>query len=108
MPPASLLILDKDSLTCSESSGAHFELCQSKGMPYLITQEDLNDLVWNLNLSKGKSDLLGSCLQQWNLLSPGTKLVFIVKGLSVHLTFILHMVSFDIVIIFLHCLKALV
>ena len=58
MPPASLPILD--SLTCSESSGADFELCQSK--PHLITQKDLNNLVWNLNFSKGKSELLGSRL----------------------------------------------
>ena len=55
MPPASLPILGKESSTCSKSSGAHFKLCQSKGMPHLITLEDLYDLVWDLNLSKGKS-----------------------------------------------------
>ena len=108
MPPASLPILDKESLTCSKSSGADFEPCQSKGMPNLITLEVLYDLVWDLNLSKGKSELLGSCLQQWNLLSPGAEVSFIVKGLSIHLTSFLQMVSFAIVMIFLHCLKALV
>ena len=45
-------------------------------MPHLITLEDLYDLVWDLNLSKGKSGLLGSHLQQWNLLSAGTKVSF--------------------------------
>ena len=48
MPPASLPILDKESLTCFESSGADFEPCQNKGIPHLITQEDLNNLVRNL------------------------------------------------------------
>ena len=109
MPPASLPILDKESLTCSKScSGANFEPCQSKGMPNLITLEVLYDLLWDLNLSKDKSELLGSHLQQWNLLSPGAEVSFIVKGLSIHLTSFLQMVSFAIVMIFLHCLKALV
>ena len=76
MPPASLPILDEESSTCSESSDTHFKPCQNKGIPHLITQEDLNDLVRNLNLSKGKSELLGSRLQQSNLLSPGTKVSF--------------------------------
>ena len=52
-------------------------------MPNLITLEVLYDLVWDLNLSKGKSELLGSFgLLQWNLLSPGAEVSFIVKGLS--------------------------
>ena len=73
MPPASLPIRIS---TCSESSSADFEPCQSKGMPHLVTREDLNDLVWDLNLAKGKSEFLGSHLQQWNMLSPGTKFSF--------------------------------
>ena len=78
-------------------------------MPNLITLEVLYDFVWDLNLSKGKSELLGSFgLLQWNLLSPGAEVSFIVKGLSIHLTSFLQMVSFAIVMIFLHCLKALV
>ena len=76
MPLTSLPVLDKESSTYSESSDADFEPCQSKGIPHLITQEDLNDLVQDLYLSKGKSELLGSCLQQGNLLSPGTKVSF--------------------------------
>lgn len=42
--------------------------------PHLITQEELNDLCRDLNLSKGHSELLGSRLQQWNLLASGTKI----------------------------------
>ena len=56
-------ILEEKSSTCSESSGADFEPCQSKGTPHLITQKNLNDLVRDLNLSKGKTKLSGSRLQ---------------------------------------------
>ena len=52
MPPANLPILHEESLTCSKSSGEDFEPCQSKVISHLITQEDLNDLVRDLNLSK--------------------------------------------------------
>ena len=75
-------ILEEKSSTCSESSGADFEPCQSKGTPHLITQKNLNDLVRDLNLSKGKTKLLGSRLQQWNLLSPETKVNFYRQSLS--------------------------
>ena len=33
-----------------------------------ITQEELNDLIRDLDLPKSKAELLGSRLQQWNLL----------------------------------------
>ena len=41
---------------------------------HLIEQEELNDLVRDLGLSKEKSELLGSRFQQWNLLRKGTKI----------------------------------
>ena len=40
--------------------------------PLLINQEQLNDLVRDLALSKEKAEVLGSRLQQWNLLESGT------------------------------------
>jgi len=42
--------------------------------PHLITQPELNDLVRDLGLSKNQSELLGSRLQGWNLLKPGTNI----------------------------------
>ena len=44
--------------------------------PHVITQAELNDLVRDLNLSKRQAELLGSRLQGWNLLIPGTKVTF--------------------------------
>ena len=76
IPPASLPTLDKESSTCSKSSGAHFEPSQIKDIPHLITLEDLYDLVRDLNLLKGKSEPLGSRLQQCHMLSLGTKFSF--------------------------------
>lgn len=35
------------------------------------TTEGFNDLVWDLKLSKQRSDLLDSRLEQWNLLAEG-------------------------------------
>ena len=40
--------------------------------PLFINQKCLNDLVWDLYLSKEKAEILGSRLQQWNLLQEGT------------------------------------
>lgn len=42
--------------------------------PHLLSQEDLNDLVRDLSLSKEKAELLGSRLKKWNLLRQGTKI----------------------------------
>jgi hypothetical protein len=36
--------------------------------PHRIIQNELNDLVRDLEIPKGKSELLASRLQQWNLL----------------------------------------
>ena len=41
--------------------------------PQLLNQEELNDLVRDLSLSKEKAEVLGPRLQQWNLLEAGTK-----------------------------------
>lgn len=45
--------------------------CENR-QPHLLSQSNLDDLVRDLSLSKEKSELLASRLQQWNLLQEGT------------------------------------
>ena len=40
----------------------------STSQPHIFTQDELNDLVRDLELSKSKAEILGLRLKQWNLL----------------------------------------
>ena len=72
--PKPPVTLPETSAESSQSSCiSKFEDEPNTHCPHLITQQELNDLVRDLNLPKSKSELLGSRLQQWNLLAPGTK-----------------------------------
>lgn len=51
----------------------------SETQPQLINQRRLNDLVRDLDLPKSKAQLLGSRLQQWNLLEGGVNISFFRK-----------------------------
>ena len=42
--------------------------------PHILTQDELNDLVRDLELSKSKTELLASRLQQWNLLKENVQI----------------------------------
>jgi len=44
--------------------------------PHLIAQAELNNLFWGLDLPRIKAQLLGSQLQQSNLLEKGVKVSF--------------------------------
>ena len=66
----------ENSENSSCDSDGTFQLSQEATKPHLISQEDLNDLVRDLNLTKSNSELLASRLQQWNLLAPDTKVTF--------------------------------
>lgn len=68
------LVLSEHS-NVSEDSDTSYEPSTSKE-PHLLTQCDLNDLVRDLNLSKKQAELLGSRLNDWNLLSHGTKISY--------------------------------
>ena len=71
IPPVTL---PETSAESSQSSGnREFADEPNTNCTHLITQQKLNDLVCHLNLPKSKSELLGSRLQQWNLLAPGTQ-----------------------------------
>jgi len=50
------------------------DIVSQDGTPHVITQGKLNDLVRDLNLSKFKAEILGSRLQQWNLLHKSTRI----------------------------------
>jgi hypothetical protein len=42
--------------------------------PHILTQDELNDLVCDLEMSKSKTELLGSRLKQWNLLKKNVRI----------------------------------
>ena len=46
----------------------------TRSNPHMITQIELNDPFRDLNLFKEKSKILGSRLQEWNLLAKETKI----------------------------------
>jgi hypothetical protein len=58
------------SASSIQSSESEYE---PTDQPHLLKQQDLNDLVRDLALSKEHAELLGSRLQQWNLLDAGTR-----------------------------------
>ena len=80
IPPSCLLEIKSEFSENSENSSCDcddtFQLSQETTKPHLISQEDLNDLVRDLNLTKSNSKLLALCLQQWNLCAPETKVTF--------------------------------
>jgi len=52
-------------LACTEPRVSHSR--SSVPHPHILTQDKLNDLVRDLELSKSKAELLGSRLKQWNM-----------------------------------------
>lgn len=56
-----------------ESSDDQYVCDGASSTPHILTQEELNDLVRDLDLSKSKAELLGSRLQQWNLLKENVR-----------------------------------
>jgi len=53
-----------------------FAGASSSTEPHLLTQEDLNDIVRDLKLSKKQAELLGFSLKGWNIMRPDTKMCF--------------------------------
>ena len=67
----------------SISTGADFTADIQFNELHRITQEELNDLIRDLDLSKSKAELLGSRLQQWKLLKENVKFLCMVKGMKI-------------------------
>ena len=58
--------------------------------PYYPNQEDINDLVWEMSLTKSNAELLISRLKQWDLLDDSVRITSQRKrhcGISVFYTF---------------------
>jgi hypothetical protein len=76
--PPSDYSLDDINSSPDEVADSHMDedyLVESlEKVPHFFNQEDLNDLVRDLSLSKEKSEVLRSRLQQRNLLEQGTKI----------------------------------
>ena len=66
-------VIDKDDAYMEDISDPDFQPTSSTA-PHLISQEELNDLVRDLTLSKSQAELLGSRLQGWNLLTSDTNI----------------------------------
>ena len=58
----------------SRSNDSDFELQHCSSEPHFISQSKLNDPVGDLELPKCKAELLGSRLQQWNLLESDVRI----------------------------------
>ena len=54
----------------------------SAPQPHILTQDELSDLVRDLELSKSKTELLGSRLKQWNLLEKNVRIFFVSQSSS--------------------------
>lgn len=69
-PPQKSVKLSQSSSHSSygDVEDKEFVPSQEPPKPHLITTEDFNDLIRDLNLPKSKAELLGSRLKQWNLL----------------------------------------
>ena len=70
--------LDDSPENTDDTRDEDFEpvLSPPEKQPHLISQGELNDLMRNLDLTKTKAEILGSRLQQWNLLDGKVKTSF--------------------------------
>jgi hypothetical protein len=74
------LIRAKIDIDCHPTFGAScslFGASCSLFEPHLLTQEDLNDFVSDLTLSKKQVDLLGSSLTWWNLFYQNPEMLYV-------------------------------
>ena len=84
--PAEIMPFHSESEASTDvgtSSASEFEDCADERASinpdtthHFLSQGDLQDLSRDLNLSKEKSELLGSRLKQWNLLQKGVSISF--------------------------------
>ena len=63
----------------STSTDADFTADHQSNEFHRVTQEELNDLIRDIDLPKRKAELLGSRLQQWNLLKGNIRISMFCK-----------------------------
>jgi len=88
-PPTNMTLSDSESsdedvgqVTNNMNCDPTFARASSSNEPHLLTQEDLNDIVRDLNLSKKQAEILGSRLKGWNLLHQTPRRVFTVGAMK--------------------------
>lgn len=77
VPPNSFEEIDSsssDDSKASTSSNSIYEASTITNVPQLFEQSDLDDLVRDLNLGKKHAEILGSRLQQRNMLAESTRI----------------------------------
>ncbi|KAL1516182.1 hypothetical protein ABEB36_000101 [Hypothenemus hampei] len=57
------------NISIEDDEDLEYILPQKQSKPHVITEQDFNDLIRDLNLPKSKVEILGSRLKQWNLLA---------------------------------------
>ena len=76
VPPADMTDTSssEESTSNTETGEGDIYVSDEDNSPRLLGQAELNDLVRDLEFTKEKAQLLGSRLQERNLLKPGTKI----------------------------------
>ena len=67
-------VTDEENLSENSDSDPTFKPSTSNTTPHFLNQNDLNDLVRDLDLSKRQAELLASRLHDWNLLEKNTRI----------------------------------
>ena len=73
VPPPVNDVKPTETSGSSETSRSEFEPDDTQRKPHFINQKDLNNLARDSDLTKEKSEILVSRLQQCNLLASGVK-----------------------------------
>ena len=73
VPPSVNDVKPTETSESSETSQSEFEPDDTQRKSHFINKKDLNDLARDLDLTKEKSEILASRLQQCNLLASGVK-----------------------------------
>lgn len=58
-----------------------YEPSDASSAPHIITAGELNELVWDLHLTKNQSELLASRLPGWNVLNTDAKVTYFTANL---------------------------